>query len=136
MPLARWAGEPPGDFSGNLGGVEETADFCRGVAVLNRTLAADVGVYRALASPVAQPWVQERLRQSVEEAHAKMTYSKAAEISSCLRQVPPACQPCTLGGDCSNDDGDDDGGGGDDDDDYDGDDDDDDEDEEEEGCRM
>ena len=33
-------------------------------------------------------------------------------VSSCLRQVPPPCQPSTLGGDCSNDDGDDGGGGG------------------------
>ena len=52
------------------------------------------------------------------------------------RQVPPPCQPSTLGGDCLNDDGDDDGGG-DDDDDCDGDDDDDDgEEEEEEGCHV
>ena len=52
-------------------------------------------------------------------------------ISSCLRQVPPPCQPSTLGDDCSNDGGDDDIGG---DDNYDGDDDDDDV--EEEGFHM
>ena len=61
-------------------------------------------------------------------------------ISSCLRQVPPPCQPSALGGIFSNDDGDDDDGDGDDDDDCDGDDDDDDEEgeeeEEEEGCHM
>ena len=47
-------------------------------------------------------------------------------ISSCLRQVPPPCQPSALGGNSSNDDGDDDDGDGDDDD-CDGDDGDDDE---------
>ena len=45
-------------------------------------------------------------------------------ISSCLRQVPPPCQPSTLDGDCSNDDGDADGG------------DDDGEEEGEEACHM
>ena len=61
-------------------------------------------------------------------------------LSSCLRQVPPPCQPSALGGIFSNDDGDDDDGDGDYDDDCDGDDDDDDEkgqeEEEEEGRHM
>ncbi len=59
------------------------------------------------------------------------------EISSCLRRVPPPCQPCALDGDSSIHDGDDDDGAGDDDDDCDGDDDDDDgEEEEEEACHT
>ena len=68
-------------------------------------------------------------------------YCMYSTVSSCLRQVPPPCQPSVLGGDSWNDDGGD--GDGDDDDDCDGDDDDDDEEgdeeeeeEEEEGCRM
>ena len=55
-------------------------------------------------------------------------------LSSCLRQVPPPCQPNPLGGGCSNDcdydDADDNVAGDDDDDDDDGDDDDDHEEEE------
>ena len=47
-------------------------------------------------------------------------------LSSCLRQVPPPCQPSTLGGDCSNH-----GDGDDDDDDQE-----EEEEDEEEGCHM
>ena len=40
-----------------------------------------------------------------------MRFQLPASLSSCLRQVPPPCEPNTLGGDRSNEDGDDDGGG-------------------------
>ena len=56
-------------------------------------------------------------------------------MCSCLRQVPPPCQPRAFGRDSSNDDGDDDGDG-DDDKDCDGDDDDEEGEEEEQGCHL
>ena len=87
-----------------------------------------------LASPVVQASLTSAMQEGVKRCIALPDCPLAAvQLSSCLRQVPPPCQPSPLGGGCSNDrdydDADDNVAGDDDDDDDDGDDDDHEEDE-------